>query len=65
MPLAAVAQVVTDGTLGPAQTVPGPDRQIPQSLGPTVGRNLFHRFRRLDVPAGESATFQGPACTPS
>lgn len=55
------AQIVTDGTVGPARTLPGPDRQIPQELGTTRGGNLFHSFRRFDVPAGESTTFQGSA----
>lgn len=60
-PERAGAQVVTDGTLGPARTLAGPDRQIPQRLGTTRGSNLFHSFRRFDVPAGESATFHGSA----
>ena len=60
-PAIGQAQVVTDGTVGPARTLPGPDRQIPQELGTTRGGNLFHSFRRFDVPAGESATFQGSA----
>jgi filamentous hemagglutinin family protein len=39
------AQSITiDGTLSPAQTLTGPVYTIPQSVGQTVGSNLFHSF---------------------
>lgn len=57
----ASAQIVTDGTLGPAQALGGPDYQIGSNLGRIFGRNLFHSFRDFNLAQGESATFSGPA----
>ena len=34
--------IATDGTMGAAQTLSGVNVSIPQSLGSTVGNNLFH-----------------------
>ncbi len=53
------AQIVTDGTLGPAMTLSGPNMVIPQDLGTLAGQNLFHSFRTFGIPMGESATFTG------
>ncbi|MFA6499433.1 MAG: hypothetical protein WCV64_08905, partial [Desulfurivibrionaceae bacterium] len=38
------AVVVTDGTVGPHQSLPGPNYQVPATLGTTSGANLFHSF---------------------
>ncbi len=54
------ADVVTDGSLGAAKTFSG-QFQIPQSLGTTVGNNLFHSFQQFNLQQGESATFTGDA----
>lgn len=56
---AAHAQVATDGTLGAAVDLQGPDFRIDAALGRTVGANLFHSFSRFDVLAGQGATFLG------
>ncbi len=53
------AQNITlDGTLGPAGSLPGPFYFIQQSLGRTVGSNLFHSFGRFNLNANELAFFQ-------
>lgn len=57
---AARAEVVLDGTMGPAGFVDGPDFAITDSLGTQVGANLFHSFAAFNVLSGESATFLGP-----
>ena len=59
----ASAQVVTDGSLGaagPVSRVNG-TYSIPDTLGRRHGANLFHSFSRLDLAAGETASFSGPA----
>jgi filamentous hemagglutinin family protein len=56
----AHAQIRTDGTLGPAQALAGPNFAIPASLGQQAGANLFHSFAQFGVPTGGSATFSGP-----
>jgi filamentous hemagglutinin family protein len=56
----ASAQVVTDGTVGPATALPGPDYAVTSDLGRLEGTNLFHSFSLFDVNTGESATFSGP-----
>ncbi len=58
-PLAA--DIRTDGSAGPAVTLPGPAYQIPASLGQTTGANLFHSFHEFNLATQESATFTGPA----
>jgi len=62
----AWAQIATDGSLGPAQTLAGPNYVISEDLGRRVGTNLFHSFREfsinpdlLDRNPQESATFTG------
>jgi filamentous hemagglutinin family protein len=54
------AEVITDGTLGAALSLPGPDYLIDDSLGQQFGSNLFHSLQTFDLNAGESATFTGP-----
>jgi len=53
------AEIVTDGTLGPGTTVPGPSYQISEDLGSRLGNNLFHSFHTFNIDNGESATFSG------
>lgn len=53
--------VQTDGSVGPARSLAGPNYLVPASLGQQRGGNLFHSFGRLDLAAGESATFSGPS----
>jgi filamentous hemagglutinin family protein len=54
------AEVVLDGTLGPAVALPGPNYQIEANLGQQYGNNLFHSFRDFNLDSTESATFDGP-----
>ena len=54
------AQVVTDGTLGKAATLSGPNFQISSELGKSVGANLFHSFSEFSLQKGEAAVFTGP-----
>ncbi len=56
-----LADIATDGSVGPATGLGGPDFRIGSELGTTSGSNLFHSFRVFDVHTGESATFTGPA----
>ncbi|MGE0085572.1 MAG: filamentous hemagglutinin N-terminal domain-containing protein [Desulfococcaceae bacterium] len=60
LPVSIQADVVTDGTVGPAQSLNGPDYQISHDLGKTAGQNLFHSFQQFSVSNGQSATFTGP-----
>ena len=53
----AIAQIVTDGTMGPGSTLTGPDFIIGEALGTRFGANLFHSFSDFNVLQGESATF--------
>jgi large exoprotein involved in heme utilization and adhesion len=55
------AEVTLDGTLGPASSLTGPNFVIPDTVGQTVGTNLFHSFGLFNINIGESATFRGPA----
>lgn len=55
------AQNITlDSTLGSgtAETLTGPNYQIPESLGKTVGNNLFHSFGKFNLNANEAAIFE-------
>ncbi|MEW6219388.1 MAG: filamentous hemagglutinin N-terminal domain-containing protein [Thermodesulfobacteriota bacterium] len=54
------AEVLTDGTMGPAAVLSGPDFAVSADLGTVRGANLFHSFTTLNLAAGESATFSGP-----
>ena len=54
------AQIVTDGTLGKAATLSGPNFQISSELGKSVGANLFHSFSEFSLQKGEAAVFTGP-----
>lgn len=54
----AAAEVVFDGTTGPAGSLSG-IMTIPQSQGATVGNNLYHSFSTFNVNTGEGALFTG------
>ncbi|MBT3615232.1 MAG: filamentous hemagglutinin N-terminal domain-containing protein [Verrucomicrobia bacterium] len=56
----ALGQVVVDNSFGTGVALAGPNFQIPDSLGKTVGGNLFHSFTEFGVQTGGSATFTGP-----
>ena len=55
------AEVTLDGTLSPAGSLAGPNFLIPDTVGQTVGTNLFHSFGLFNINTGESATFTGPS----
>jgi filamentous hemagglutinin family protein len=57
--VSAQAQIQTDGSLGSAQKLSGPDYIIDESLGQRAGNNLFHSFSEFNIGRGESATFRG------
>ncbi|TLM63007.1 MAG: filamentous hemagglutinin N-terminal domain-containing protein [Deltaproteobacteria bacterium] len=57
----AGAEVVLDGSMGPAGAVAGPNYNITSALGTVSGSNLFHSFSNFNIGTGESATFSGPA----
>jgi filamentous hemagglutinin family protein len=59
----ASAQIRTDGTMGAARNLAGPNFAIGADLGKQVGANLFHSFNTFNVRTGESATFSGPVGT--
>ncbi|SVB27248.1 uncharacterized protein METZ01_LOCUS180102, partial [marine metagenome] len=58
--LGANAQVVVDSSFGSGGALNGPNFQIPDNLGKTVGDNLFHSFAEFSLQTGQSATFTGP-----
>ncbi len=55
------AQIATDGTVGQALSLSGPDYAIPHTLGTQAGTNLFHNFNTFHIHIDESATFTGPS----
>jgi len=60
LPLRSGADITTDGSLGSAVSLAGPDYAIVDTLGRQVGGNLFHSFQTFNVGTGETATFSGP-----
>jgi filamentous hemagglutinin family protein len=50
--------IETDGTVGPKQSLSGTGIDIPQTLGATVGKNLFHSFKTFNINQGQTVTFQ-------
>jgi filamentous hemagglutinin family protein len=57
--------VVTDGSVGAAMTLAGPNFSIPASLGRQVGPNLFQSFSNFQLAPGDVATFSGPNAGPA
>jgi filamentous hemagglutinin family protein len=55
--LSHAAGINTDGSMGPATTLTGPNYTIPPELGQQKGSNLFHSFGYFNVRNGEKATF--------
>ncbi|HEX2526113.1 MAG TPA: hypothetical protein VHL31_07405, partial [Geminicoccus sp.] len=60
VPGMALAQVATDGTLGPKVNLSGNDIQVGAGLGQIRGQNLFHSFERFGVQTNGKVTFTGP-----
>jgi filamentous hemagglutinin family protein len=60
MTLPTQAQITTDGSVGPALNLPGPNYQIGAHFGRQHGPNLFHSFAHFNLNSHESATFSGP-----
>ena len=56
-----LAQVATDGSLGPTHSFQGTTMDITADFGKISGGNLFHSFQSFSIPAGAVATFSGPA----
>src|SRR5689334_6359204 len=54
------AQITTDGTLGPVESLSRADVDIRAGLGRQQGANLFHSFREFSVNNGQTVTFTGP-----
>jgi filamentous hemagglutinin family protein len=57
--IATAGQVTTDGSMGAATTLTGPNYTVSQDLGTTVGNNLFHSFGTFNLSQGDVATFTG------
>ncbi len=57
----AIAGVVTDGSMGLAGALSGPNYAITSNLGKQFGANLFHSFSTFNLTKGEIAQFSGPA----
>ncbi len=57
--------IITDGTVGEALTLNGPNYSIPSSLGTQSGGNLFHSFSLFNIPVNQTATFSGPSAIPN
>ncbi len=50
--LGANAQVVADNSFGSPRALNGPNLKIPDTLGKTVGGNLFHSFNEFSLQSG-------------
>ncbi len=53
------AEIITDGTLGAAVQLEGPNFLINAELGQQRGINLFHSFGEFNISKAETATFTG------
>ncbi len=53
------ADIVTDGSLGEALVLSGPDFDIHADLGQVRENNLFHSFTRFNLAQDEKALFSG------
>ena len=56
----ASAEIVFDGSLGPAVSLNGPDFEVTANFGKLHGSNLFHSFKTFDLTAAQTANFSGP-----
>ncbi|OKH53575.1 hypothetical protein NIES2101_10660 [Calothrix sp. HK-06] len=50
--------ITLDGSLATPITLTGSNYTIPQSVGQTVGNNLFHSFGKFNLDSNEAAIFQ-------
>jgi filamentous hemagglutinin family protein len=57
----ALAQIATDGSMGPRTAFAGNNIRIPSAIGTALGRNLFHSFSTFNVAGGQIVTFEGTA----
>ena len=55
-----LAQISTDGSISPQQSLTGPDYQIDADLRIRNQSNFFHSLRDFNIRNGESATLTGP-----
>ncbi|OQW91628.1 MAG: hypothetical protein BWK79_16455, partial [Beggiatoa sp. IS2] len=55
------AEIVTDGSIGQAATLTGPNFAVTADLGRQEGNNLFHSFSLFNLNKEETATFSGPS----
>ncbi len=58
LPFSLNAAVITDGRMGAAQSLKGPEYSIDTTLGQQVGENLFHSFSQFSLSTTESALFK-------
>ena len=56
----AKCQVVLDNSFGVTEKLSGPNFEISETMGKTIGSNLFHSFTEFNLKIGQSATFSGP-----
>ena len=56
----AAAAIVTDDTIGPAQTLAGPAYAVDADDGQEAGQNLYFSFETLELSDGESLTIDTP-----
>ena len=55
------AGIITDGSMGEALTLAGPNYAIKATLGQQQGGHLFHSFSDFELNTGEAAVFSGPS----
>lgn len=53
--------VTLDNSFNHGGPLAGPNYAIPDTVGRTVGNNLFHSFSQFSLDTGDVATFTGPA----
>ena len=56
----AKGQVVLDNSFGITEKLSGPNFEISDTMGKTIGNNLFHSFTEFNLKNGQSAIFSGP-----
>jgi filamentous hemagglutinin family protein len=60
LPCHVSAQIVTDGSVGPAVDFGVGDAVIPSTIGATRGANLFHSFSTFNINLFRTVQFIGP-----